>query len=82
MLRSARLLVVFALLSLACSGGAGGPGGPGGEGGEEAPKRQVDPRTLVTVAAVGPGEVAATIQSTGVVESEAQADLTPRPAAR
>ena len=47
------------------------------EGGEEAPKRQVDPRTLVTVAAVGPGEVAATIQSTGVVESEAQADLTP-----
>ena len=77
MLRSARLLVVFALLSLACSGGAGGPGGPGMEGGEEAPKRQVDPRTLVTVAAVGPGEVAATIQSTGVVESEAQADLTP-----
>jgi membrane fusion protein, multidrug efflux system len=77
MLRSARLLVVFALLSLACSGGPGGPGGPGGEGGEEEAKRKVDPRTLVTVAAVGPGEVAATIQSTGVVESEAQADLTP-----
>lgn len=78
MLRSARLLVVLALLSLACSGGPGGPGGgPGGDGGEEEAKRKVDPRTLVTVAAVGPGEVAATIQSTGVVESEAQADLTP-----
>jgi RND family efflux transporter MFP subunit len=77
MLRSARLLVVLALLSLACSGGGGGPGGPGGDGGEEEAKRKVDPRTLVTVAAVGPGEVAATIQSTGVVESEAQADLTP-----
>ncbi|MCK6520079.1 efflux RND transporter periplasmic adaptor subunit [Myxococcota bacterium] len=77
MLRSARLVVVFALLSLACSGGPGGPGGPGGAGGEEQAKRKVDPRTLVTVAPVGPGEVAATIQSTGVVESEAQADLTP-----
>jgi membrane fusion protein, multidrug efflux system len=71
MLRPA--LVLFALLTLACSGS----GGPEGMGEEEDEAPMVDPRTLVETGVAETGSVGDYLVSNGTVESEGQADLVP-----
>lgn len=67
---------MFALLFvLACSGEQGEPK-------EEEAKVQVDPRSLVDVAAVSKGDVGQHLVASGVVESEGQATLVPETAGR
>lgn len=67
---------MFALLFvLAC-------GGEQGEPKEEDTKVQVDPRSLVDVAAVAKGDVGQHLVASGVVESEGQATLVPETAGR
>lgn len=68
-------------LSLAACGGPpqGGHGGPGGPGGPEQVS-EPDRRVLVGVATVERGEVADYLVTTGILESEAQADIVPETA--
>lgn len=69
-------LLLFVALA-ACQVQTGGPpgGGPPGENAEK--KGPVDDRVLVEVAPAGPGEVADHLVTTGLLESERQADLVP-----
>lgn len=70
-MRRWRMLLPLAFL-VACQMQMEGP--PGGMPGE---KPEVDDRVLVEVAPAGPGEVADTLVTTGLLESERQADLIP-----
>lgn len=80
-MRSFVLPVFFGLFVVsACGGGGGGgKGGGGGQWGEEGegPKTVADPRVLVEVAPAETGSVADYLLTTGNLESEAQADITP-----
>lgn len=62
----------------ACAGG-GGPPGAGGMGGEfgEAAAPGPERRVLVEAVPVGRADVASHLETSGVLESEAQADITP-----
>ncbi len=76
-MRSSAVLVFLGLLALPACGGDGG-GGPGGGGeGDDAPQSVSDPRVLVEVAQAETGSVADYLLTTGNLESEAQADITP-----
>lgn len=69
------LAVIFLLACAGCGGppGEGGEGKPGEEGEEKAPDRRV----LVEAVEVAPGDVADHLVTTGLLESESQADIAP-----
>lgn len=72
-MRRWRMFLLFAALS-ACQMPEGGP--PGGMPGAEE-KEAVDDRVLVETADAGPGDVSDHLVTTGLLESERQADLVP-----
>lgn len=62
----------------ACAGGGGPPGSAGMGGGfDEAAAPGPERRVLVEAVAVGRADVASHLETSGVLESEAQADITP-----
>ncbi len=76
--RPARLVLLL-LGALACGGGpGGGEPGKGGMGGEDGERlASPDQRILVETAEAARGSVADHLVTTGVLESEAQADISP-----
>ena len=81
MRRPSTFLLLCALAG-ACGGGDGGPGHKGGKGGPESGEEESDDadpnrRVLVQVAAVERAQVRDELATTGVLESEAQADIVP-----
>ncbi len=68
------LLLTGALVLAACGGGPPGSG-PGGE--EDGPEPVADPRVLIEAEPAAMGSVADYLVTTGNLESEAQADITP-----
>ncbi len=74
-----RHLILSLVLLAACSGGPPGGGGKGGRhgGGEHGEEAEPDRRLLVEVAAVERASVVDHLETTGTIESEAQADIVP-----
>lgn len=81
LLRTRLLACGLLSVALACSGGGEGRGSGGGWGGESSWGRETkatpDQRVLVETAVVETGSVADHLVTTGVLESEAQADISP-----